>query len=179
MMKFDEQPASIKRVRIATSVLVIFCSGALASAQPAWAQAAGGSQAGVGAPVVNNAGPTLPPIEPPQCVHRSKDLRRGGSIDDNLLSTWLSVRQPAVAVIAANGSASGLSTGTFAITVTSNGIPVASSQQVRGTGAAYSHTSASLNLVPGRQYKITAKAMASNKRLDLFDMYVGIGRTCP
>jgi hypothetical protein len=155
--------------------------GAAALPQAAGAQVAGGSEAGAGPPLGANSALLSATATPPapQCIHRTVDLRRGTSLDDNRLTVWLSVHQPQSAVIKASGSANSLNTGTFAITLLRDGIPIGNSAVSRGTAIINAEVGASVKLVPGQQYKISAKALVTNKRLDLFDLYVGMGEACP
>jgi hypothetical protein len=120
----------------------------------------------------------VPRPDPIQCIHRAKDLHRISSPGDDRLTVWLSVRQPTTASIRASASASGAKTGSFAMTVLNNGTPVANSQEQRGTGRLTAKAGGSVKLVPGQQYKISAKATANNKRLDQLEMDVAVGGTC-
>ena len=181
MTLFARRTVSLKRAGSATFVLAALSGAAAALPQMAGAQVAGGSEAGGGAPVVNSAlldPPILPP-EVPRCIHRVTDDRPSTHSDDKRLTVWLSVRRPMAAAIKVRGYATGVGTGSLSITMLSDGIPIASSQEVRGTSSVTAQTSASVALVPGRQYKITATPSARNKTLGVFDMDVAVGRTCP
>jgi hypothetical protein len=179
MTKHAGRALSSNRTSATTlTALSLLCGVAMALPQSATAQVAGGSEVGAGAPVIFNGGDTRQP-DVPQCIHRASDLRGTSSMDDDRLVAWVTVHQPAIAIIKVGGSASGTATGTFAITLMSNGIPIARSHESRGNDFLYAHSDASLNLVPGRQYKITAKSTVNNKKLDLVNLYVGVGRTCP
>lgn len=155
--------------------LVGLCGAAMAP-QAARAQAGSGTPA-VGGSV--DAGETTVRPEPSQCIYRAIGAYSGARPDDNLLTAWLSVRQQSMAVIKVSGGADSPDTGTFAITVMRDGIPVAYSRQNRGTGAISADVSAKVLLVGGRQYKITARPILTGKKLSQLKMYVGVGKTCP
>jgi hypothetical protein len=169
--------------RFGTATLTLAALGGAATLLPqaAGAQVAGGSEAGVGAPVVNSAlyGATVPRHKPPECIHRATDERPSMDPDDKQLTVWLSVHELATATVKVSGNAAGPGTGTLKITVMRDGIPVASSQESRGTENILAHVGTSVVLTPGRQYKITAKPTVRNKMLGLFAMDVGVGGICP
>ena len=167
---------SARRAAAAIFALAWLCGAAVALPQAAAAQ--------TGSPIPAAAkdalaGDTAMRPEPSQCIYRAIDARRGTRADDNRLTAWLSVRQPAIAVIKVSGNADSADTGTFAITVMRDGIPVAYSRESRGTGPISADASARVSLVQGQQYKITAKPILSKKTLGQFKMYVGVGKTCP
>lgn len=170
---------SVRRSVASKLIVASLCGAATAMPQMV------GAQDGHGAPAVagrafagDTAGPPKRP-EPPQCIHRAIDDRPSSNSDDNRLTVWLSVHQPTIAAIKVSGSATGPGTGTFAITLMRDGIPISSSQERRGTGLVYAGASAHVKLVPGQQYKITAKPTLSYKKLIRFEMIVGVGGTCP
>lgn len=174
MMRSLRRALLVSRLGKSTVVSAALC----ALSQAAVAQVAGGSQAGVGAPLAADSALLYAPAppEPPQCIRRNADLVDS---NDNRLSVWVSVRQPAYATIKASGSALGLRPGTLFLTLINSGITVANSPEVRGTGVIVANVGAGIKLVPGKQYKFTTKATVSNKKHILLHMTVEVGGTCP
>lgn len=178
-MKKSVRSDILGKAGAATFALGVLCSAIIALPLAAGAQVAGGSMAGGGAPVVNSAlSNDTPPPEVAQCIHRATDSRPSTNSDDKRLTVWLSVGQKAVAKVKASGYAIGDGAGTLKITVLRDGIPVAYSPEVEGSGKLSAGTAASVPLLPGRQHKFTAIPAVNNKTLGIFNLDVLVGATC-
>jgi hypothetical protein len=147
----------------------------------AGAQVAGGSEANGGGPAANSALSADTQVRPevPYCTRRETDDRPSTDPDAKRLTLWLSVRHQTTVTIRTNGYAIGKGAGTLKLVVMRDAIPIAYSEEARGISTISAHTGASVQLFPGRQYKLTVKPVVTNKMLGQFVMDVGVGETCP
>jgi hypothetical protein len=138
----------------------------------AGAQVAGGSEANGGGPAANSALSADTQVRPevPYCTRRETDDRPSTDPDAKRLTT---------VTIRTNGYAIGKGAGTLKLVVMRDAIPIAYSEEARGISTISAHTGASVQLFPGRQYKLTVKPVVTNKMLGQFVMDVGVGETCP